>query len=310
MGGDSFAGATRDELARRPPGRPAERKAELAGLAAGCALPGAGGRTLFLTGHAAVARRILVLLRSKAEGERERPVAVAVERFRRLGGGRLYRLEVGGGPLPGSPGRRLPRRQVRTAAARRAFLRGLWLGCGSLSRPGAQHHLEFRLRHQEQVELVRSLLEEEGLRPAVARRRNIAVVYLKEAESIVHLLRLIGANEALLRWEEAMVVRQMRGEVNRLVNAETANLTKAVEAGLRQAAAIRRLQEAGLLRALPPRTRRLARLRLQHPDLSLRELGARLQPPMDKSAVGRQMQRLERMARRAAAVRAADDTLQ
>ncbi|MDI3299621.1 MAG: DNA-binding protein WhiA [Bacillota bacterium] len=288
----SFAGATRDELVRRPPGGPAERRAELAGLAAGCARAGADGRSLFLTEHAAVARRILVLLR--LEGDRQ--VRVGVERVRRLGGGNVYRLEAGGPPPAGAPGRPVARRLVRTAAARRAFLRGLWLACGSLSRPAAEHHLEFRLRDAAQVELVRALLEREGLRPGLSLRRGLPVVYLKGAEAIVRLLGLIGASEALLRWEEAMVVRQVRGEVNRLVNAETANLNKAVEAGLRQAAAVRRLEEAGLLKWLPPLVRRLARLRLERPDLSLRELGASLRPPLDKSAVSRRMHRLERLA--------------
>ncbi|MBX5464870.1 MAG: DNA-binding protein WhiA, partial [Clostridia bacterium] len=210
--------------------------------------------------------------------------------------GNVYRVEAGGPPPPGAPGQPLPRRLLRTAAARRAFLRGLWLASGSLSRPAAEHHLEFRLRDAAQVELVRALLEREGLRSGLSLRRGMPVVYLKGAEAIVRLLGLIGASEALLRWEEAMVVRQVRGEVNRLVNAETANLNKAVEAGIRQAAAVRRLAEAGALERLPPELRQLARLRLERPDLSLGELGAALRPPLAKSAVSRRMRQLERLA--------------
>ena len=122
-------------------------------------------------------------------------------------------------------------------------------------------------------------------------------VYLKGAEPILNFLALVGAHKALLKTENVRVVKSMRNDVNRRVNAEIANQTKASQAALAQLDTIERLRSADLLATLPAGLRQFAELRRANPDLSLRELGALATPPLSKSAVNHRMRRLEEAAR-------------
>ena len=109
-------------------------------------------------------------------------------------------------------------------------------------------------------------------------------------------LALVGAHRALLRTEDVRIMKSMRNDVNRLVNAETANLQKTAEAALSQIEAIRLLDEVRGIENLPPALQELARLRLEHPEVSLRELGELADPPLSKSAVYHRVRRIEELA--------------
>ncbi len=139
-------------------------------------------------------------------------------------------------------------------------------------------------------------MERFDIHPKVTQRRGLYAVYLKGAEPIVTFLALVGAHRALLRTEDVRIVKSMRNDVNRLVNAETANLVKTAEAAAGQVDAISLIENTKGLDTLPPALRELAELRLVHPDVSLRELGELADPPLSKSAVYHRVRRIEEIA--------------
>ncbi|HXN77617.1 MAG TPA: DNA-binding protein WhiA, partial [Candidatus Dormibacteraeota bacterium] len=120
------------------------------------------------------------------------------------------------------------------------------------------------------------------------------VAYLKEGDAIVRLLSLMGASRAVMEFESVRVMREVSGEVNRRLNFETANIGKTIGSGLRQAAAIGRLEVSGGLERLPPALREMARWRSEHPELNLGELAGRMK--LSKSAVNHRLRRLQQLA--------------
>jgi hypothetical protein len=146
------------------------------------------------------------------------------------------------------------------------------------------------------VEDLLGLMQRFNMPARVTQRRGSYAVYLKGAEPIVTFLALVGAHRALLRTEDVRIFKEMRNEVNRLVNAETANLLKTAEAATAQVEVVRRIDGAIGLGNLPPALREIALLRLEHPDVSLRELGELADPQLTKSAVYHRIRRLEELA--------------
>ena len=141
-----------------------------------------------------------------------------------------------------------------------------------------------------------ALINTFGLTSKVIQRKNSFIIYLKEGEQIVDLLNIIGAHNSLLQLENIRIMKEMRNNVNRLVNCETANLSKTVNAAVRQVESIKLIQrEIGLSR-LPQNLREIAELRLNNPDVSLKELGEMLNPPIGKSGVNHRLRRIEKIA--------------
>ena len=252
--------------------------------------------------RAVVARRAYRLFR---EVTGTRPVLL-VRRSSGTADGRFVCRLAGAAPalhdlglLPGA-GRRA---QAIPAALRRpsqapALLRGFFLGAGSVDDPARDHHLEFEVdaAQREVATGLLAALAALGVRGRSAARRGRIVVYLKDAAAIAVLLGAMGAGSALLVYEEQRIRKQVRGDVNRLVNAETANLSKAAAAGVVQARSARALRDAGLLETLPSGLREVALLRLHHPEASLREIGALLHPPLGKSGVQHRLEVIRRLA--------------
>jgi cell division protein WhiA len=141
-----------------------------------------------------------------------------------------------------------------------------------------------------------ALMARFGIEARMAKRRGVYAVYLKGAEPIVTFLALVGAHRALLRTEDVRIIKSMRNDVNRLVNAEIANQQKSVEAAVSQIEAIKALADTMGLKQLPPALRELAELRLANPEASLRELGELADPPLSKSAVYHRVRRIEERA--------------
>ncbi|NLW17910.1 MAG: DNA-binding protein WhiA [Firmicutes bacterium] len=179
----------------------------------------------------------------------------------------------------------------------RAYLRGAFLAAGAINDPQkVSYHLEITTDYEEQASVLCALMEREELTPKVVPRKKSFVVYLKESEQIVRLLNIIGAHTALLQFEDARIRKYMRNQVNRLVNAETANLSKTVAAAMRQTEAIRLLAQRQQLAQLSPALRQVAELRLAHPEASLQELGQLADPPLSKSAVNHRLRKLVQLA--------------
>jgi len=194
-------------------------------------------------------------------------------------------------------------RLVRRDCCAIAYLRGAFLGGGFVANPHGDFHFELTAETERLAVDLAALMGRFGIHAKITQRRGLQAVYLKGAEPIVTFLALVGAHRALLRTEDVRIMKSMRNEVNRLVNAETANIQKSAEAAMTQLETIRVLKATRGLGTLPPALRELAELRLEHPDVSLRELGELADPPLSKSAVYHRIRRLEELASKHGAVR-------
>ena len=190
---------------------------------------------------------------------------------------------------------RAPVQTVPEAACdRKAMLRGLFLGCGSVNAPNTRYHLEFVAPTRSWASSIARLVEGAGVRCGTTERAGQTVVYVKDGDGIVRLLSLMGASRAVMEFENVRVVREVSGEVNRRLNFETANIGKTIGSGLRQAAAIETLDAEGKLAKLPPALREMARYRRENPELNLGELAGKMH--LTKSAVNHRLRRLQHLA--------------
>src|SRR5438105_12410000 len=180
------------------------------------------------------------------------------------------------------------------ACCRKAMLRGLFLGCGSVNAPNTRYHLEFGAPTASWASAIQRLIESSGVKAGVADRGGQAVVYVKDGDGIVRLLSTMGANRTEMEFENVRVLREVSGEVNRRLNFETANIGKTIGSGLRQAVAIEALEAEGKLATLPPALRGMASWRSKNPELNLGELAGRMK--LSKSAVNHRLRRLQQLA--------------
>lgn len=274
-----LAGEVKGELARIHPARACCRRAELTGL-----LHAGDGRTLRTLDHA-TARTAVHL--ATALGMRVEPPRPAVERGTDHA---RHHLIV---ELPREPGRDWSWASA-PACDRRSFLRGLLLGAGSISFSASGPHVEIVLRGPAAAADLRERLAEVGVVASVAVRRGRHVVYLKGQEEIAALLRLVGANRGVLELETHRVERDVRARLNRLLNAEEANLERTVRAADRQLAAIAALEADGRLPALGTGLREAAAMRRRMPEADLDTLSTAL--GVSRSAANHRLRRLVELA--------------
>ncbi len=301
----SFSGDVKNELARLPLSKECCERAELAGLLRmGASLTLGAKRALgisFVTEHAAVARRTLVLLKQAGAVRTE----VMVRRSRRLSKSNTYAIRVmpgenvgallaGMGLSPGAISTDGKSALFRRKCCRVSYLRGAFLAGGSVNRPDASCHLEYVTTNYQFAELLQTLLRRLGFSAGLAGRKEDYVVYLKEGDAILGFLAMVGAEEAATAFEVARNIKEVRNQVNRLVNCETANLNKTATAAARQVAAIRSFAAAGGLAGLSPGLRAAAEARLAYPEASLAELGAEL--GVGRSGVNHRLRRLMELA--------------
>lgn len=185
---------------------------------------------------------------------------------------------------------------IKNSCCQRAFLRGAFLSVGSVSDPAKGYHLEFVCTDERKAEQLRSVLKGFGIDGKILSRKKYYVVYLKESESIVDLLNVCEAHVALMEFENRRILKEMRNSVNRRVNCETANITKTVNAATRQIEDIEYIREHGGLGSLPDSLREMAEVRLEYPDVPLKELGTYLDPPVGKSGVNHRLRKLSEWA--------------
>jgi len=303
----SFTAEVRDELSRVEPKRECCARAELSALIRfdGALTVSAGNahRLELVTESAPVARTIIGLARSvgglKTELTSRRSVLhktnsylITIPSQARLEP-TLHAIGLSGSAyLSGG----IDEATVRRDCCAISYLRGAFLGSGFVSDPRADAHFEIACQSEFLANNLVALMQRFDLEAKHLERRGAWTVYLKGAEPILNFLALVGAHKALLKTENVRVVKSMRNDVNRRVNAEIANQTKASQAALSQLDTIQRLEQAGVLATLPQGLREFAQLRRANPDLSLRELGALATPPLSKSAVNHRMRRLEEAA--------------
>ena len=297
----------REELATIAPQRECDRRAELSALfhsAGSLHLRGAGDWALHLDlGSGAAARRAFVLLResgirSEIRTYRRRAFDTATRyQLHVSGDAEALRVLAAAGVVDRrhAPLERPPRRVVARSCCRAAYLRGAFLGAGSLSL-GRSPHLELRASSRESASLLARLARTEGVALASAHRGSHSLVYAKSWETIESLLALMGAVETVLALEERQVLAETRSRANRLANADHANLVRTNRSARRQLEAVEWLRANDELAGLPDPLREAAELRLRHPTESLRELAARTDPVATKAAVHRRLRVLEGLA--------------
>ncbi len=184
---------------------------------------------------------------------------------------------------------------------RRAYLKGAFLAGGFLNHPEREYHLEIAYPAEEYALRAQKVLQTFNLAARYFARKDSYIIYLKSGEMIGEFLRIIEAHQGLLEYEKIRVLKGVRNRTNRLVNYETANLTRTVFAAHEQAQNIKTIQETVGLDSLPPSLRQVARLRLRFPEATLHELGSKASPPLSKSTVNHRMRRLKTLAQKAAA---------
>lgn len=156
----------------------------------------------------------------------------------------------------------------------RAYLRGAFLASGSVNNPEtSRYHLEISSIYEEHNQDICDLLNQFDLNARTLERRNGYITYLKGAEKIADFLTLIGATNSMLKFEDVRIVRDMRNSVNRLVNCETANMNKTIDAASKQIENIHFIETTVGLQSLPEKLQEIAKLRIQNPEISLKELG-------------------------------------
>lgn len=189
----------------------------------------------------------------------------------------------------------VPRHVVARPCCRLAYLRGALIAGGFVADPRGDFHLEIAVSGEEFARGLAKLIEQEGVRARVNPRRGAYAVYVKSAEDICRLLTELGATRSVAGIEDARAMKLVKNNVNRKVNAELANQTRTADAAQHQVELIRRVVDEGLYDTLPGALRTFCDLRLAHPDLSLRDLGALADPPLSKSALYHRVLRLEKL---------------
>lgn len=257
------------------------------------------------TENAAIARRIYMLIKKLYPY----PVELLVRKKMRLKKNNVYivrmteqaklvleDLEILKGPLSINPN--IPEKYQQETCCKRAYLRGAFLAGGSVNNPEtSSYHLEIYSSDKEHNDALCTLMNEFSLHARTLERKKGFITYLKEADKITELISNIGAHQALFKFEDVRIVRDMRNSVNRLVNCETANLNKTIGAAFRQVENIKFISRTVGLEALPDKLREIASLRLEHQDVSLKELGEYVSgATISKSGINHRLRKIDEFA--------------
>lgn len=185
---------------------------------------------------------------------------------------------------------------VKDDCCKKAFVRGAFLGGGSVSDPKKSYHLEFATRSYECAESLIAITNHFGISPKWTTRKNEVVVYVKGSEEIADVLGLMGASAAVMNLYDTMITKDMRNHINRQMNCESANMTKTADAAARQILAIQKIQKLRGLDYLNDPLKEMAELRLEYPEANLKELGEMLSRPIGKSGANHRLNRILEIA--------------
>lgn len=256
------------------------------------------------TENAAIARRIYSLLKKTYQVH----IELLVRKKMRLKKNNVYMVRIPGGVqailsdlkivsegFQFTPG--IDKGMIKSNCCKRSYLRGAFLAGGSVNNPeGSSYHLEISSMYEEHCQALVELANRFQLNARCIERKKGFVFYIKEGQKIIEFLSLIGAHQALLRFEDIRIMKDMRNSVNRIVNCETANLNKTIGAALRQIENIRFLQREVGLESLPDKLREVAEVRLMYPDVNLNEIGDLLKGNVSKSGVNHRLRKIDELA--------------
>lgn len=307
----SFSSNVKEELVRLPLGKSCCMLHEIGALtqtSGSLALRGGGKvRVTYRVENAALARRIFLLIRTRLGIT----PALHFVQHARLGGRRsciltlddedaqklllaLHMMEEENGVL--SLKRTVPRHAMTRQCCRRAFIRGAFLGAGSMTSPEKGYHFEIVAADAGLKKTLLKLFEKAELPGRSVPRKGTEIVYLKDSQHIADVLTLMGAHQGLMAFENARVRKTVRNRVNRVMNCDQSNMEKQLDASQKQVEAIKALAIARGLDSLPPGLREIAYLRLEKPEANLKQLGDLLDPPIGKSGVNHRLRRLMALA--------------
>ena len=308
----SFSAGVKDELNRLPPGKPCCMLSEISALtqtSGHLAFRGGGWISVsYRLDNAGTARRLFQLLKKRLNvtptlhfvqtrqlgGRRSCVLTLGVEDTRIL----LNALHMTETDENGQVHlkRTVPRHPMTRQCCRRAFLRGAFLGAGTLTHPEKGYHFEWKADDDRFAETLSKLLEKCELPYQSYIRKGQRVIYFKGAQQISDMLAIMGAGSSVLEMENIRINKQLRAAATRAANCDEHNSEKMLDASRKQAEAIRRISLTRGLFTLPPALREIARLRIENQELSLQQLGEMMDPPVGKSGVNHRMRRLMEIA--------------
>lgn len=304
----SFSAQTKGELARLVEPKTCCKTAELSALLRMDGSIQISGRRIYINitnENAAVARKIFSMVRQIFGVQTE----VLVQKKNKLKKNNIYLVRVPPQQMTwgiltslgllnenGHLLENVKKEFFKKECCRRAYLRGAFLGGGSVNNPEGSYHLEIITNNESHARDLMKLMRRFKLDAKINIRKNWFVVYLKESEQIVYCLNVMGAHTALLDFENKRIYKGMRNQVNRLVNCETANLNKTVNAAVQQLESIMHIKDTIGIGKLPPALRQVAEARINNPHASLRELGEMLDPKVGKSGVSHRLKKIEKLA--------------
>ena len=300
----SFANDVKNELCRLADKDHGSEMAELFAMLRISGSISLAGRKVglhFTTENAALARRMLRLLKNNFPVQTE----VIVTRSRRLKKNNRYQVQV----IPSDEARNALSRLhllspldeagsvlLKKDDRKKAFLRGVFLAGGSVNKPISDYHLELISDSLDMAQFIQKVMKSFSLPARIVDRKNSYIVYLKEGNAIASFLSVVGAHNSYLEFENVRVLKDMRNQVNRVVNCETANLNKTVQAAVRQLQAIEKIDRLVGLSTLPDPLQEAARLRREHQDLSVGGLAALTEDNVGKSGFNHRLKKLESIA--------------
>ncbi|MFF2755319.1 DNA-binding protein WhiA [Psychrobacillus sp. NPDC058041] len=303
----SFASETKKEMTQEE-SKPCCAKAELSALIRMNGSLSFSNKMLSLdvqTENAAIARRLYTLIKSLYPYQ----VELLVRKKMRLKKNNIYICRVREGAKNLLEDLKIlnegfqfeysiSKELVKKKCCKRAYLRGAFLAGGSVNNPEtSSYHLEIYSLYKTHSDALVELMNEFELNAKTIERKKGYVAYLKEAEKISDFLSIAGAHNALLKFEDVRIIRDMRNSVNRLVNCETANLNKTISAAIRQVENIRFIENSVGLDQLPEKLREIARLRVEYQDVTLKELGEMVSTGnVSKSGINHRLRKIDEIA--------------
>lgn len=305
----SFSSDTKNELAHVTPKKKCCELAEIAAFirASGSIGLAGGGRyeIRITTASPAIARHLKMLIRDYFRVETE----LEIENGSALKKGHSYILKIGPDQKSDSilreTGLLLVREGnnyladgiydelIRKKCCRKAYLRGIFLAAGSVTDPERSYHLEFALNRELLANDLRRLINTfDDLSAKISTRKGTFVVYMKNSQYISDTLAIMGAHTQVLKFENIKLRKELVNEATRMTNCDTANTDRTLSASEKQINAIRKIQREGAMGRMPEKLQELARLRMENPELSLTQLGEKLDPPLKKAGVNGRMKRI------------------
>ena len=292
----SFSYDTKSELCKIEPEDSCCKKAECYGLLL-CAKSFSSASITLMTEHARVARRAaqftaqvtgaIVDVRTAVSYHRSSYTLTVTQESQR------QKVLAEFGYSGQEISLRINHSNLENDCCKAAFLRGVFLSCGTVTDPNKDYHLELILPFMNLAKDVMAILRDGmDFHPALVNRKGSFVVYIKGGDRIADLLAFLGAGSAAMELMQVRMLKEVRNNVNRKTNFETANIDKTVDASVRQVEAIEKIRDTVGLGNLPQELRETAQLRLEYPELSLRELGQLFQTPVSRSGVNHRLRRL------------------